>query len=100
GQHPYLTIATPMVDDCELTLPAARWLPVDERGIPSGATQDVAGGEFDFRAPRKLGDTRLDHAFTGLHREQDGLAWVRLSGGGVTTALWADEGYRWLQVFT
>jgi aldose 1-epimerase len=100
GQHPYLTIATPMVDDCELTLPAARWLPVDERGIPSGAAQDVAGTEFDFRAARKLGDTRLDHAFTGLHREQDGLAWVRVTGGGVTTALWADEGYRWLQVFT
>ena len=100
GQHPYLTVATPTVDDCELTLPAARWLPVDERGIPSGAAQDVAGTEFDFRAARKLGDTRLDHAFTGLHREQDGLAWVRLSAGGARMALWADEGYRWLQVFT
>ena len=100
GQHPYLTVATPTVDDCELTLPAAHWLPADERGIPSGAAREVAGTEFDFRAARKLGDTRLDHAFTGLHREQDGLAWVRLSAGGVGTALWADEGYRWLQVFT
>jgi aldose 1-epimerase len=100
GQHPYLTVATPTVDDCELTLPAGRWLPVDERGIPSGGPRDVAGSEFDFRVARKLGDTRLDHAFTGLHREPDGLAWVRLSGGGVSTALWADEGYRWLQVFT
>jgi aldose 1-epimerase len=60
----------------------------------------VAGTEFDFRAARKLGDTRLDHAFTGLRRQQDGLAWVRLSAGGVRTALWADAAYRWLQVFT
>ena len=100
GQHPYLTVATPTVDDCELTLPADRWLPADERGIPSGAALDVAGSEFDFRTPRKLGGTRLDHAFTGLRREPDGLAWVRLSAGAAGTALWADAGYRWLQVFT
>jgi aldose 1-epimerase len=100
GQHPYLTVATPTVDDCELTLPADRWLPADKRGIPSGAALDVAGSEFDFRTPRKLGGTRLDHAFTGLRREPDGLAWVRLSAGAAGTALWADAGYRWLQVFT
>jgi aldose 1-epimerase len=100
GQHPYLTMATPTVDDCVLTLPAGRWLLADDRGIPSGATLDVAGGEFDFRTGRKLGDTRLDHAFTGLRREADGLAWVLLEAGGVRTALWADASYRWLQVFT
>lgn len=100
GQHPYLTVAAPTVDNCELTLPAEHWLPVDERGIPSGAPRDVAGTDFDFRAARKLGGTRLDHAFTGLHREPDGLAWVRLSAANAATALWADAGYRWLQVFT
>jgi aldose 1-epimerase len=100
GQHPYLTPATPTVDDCELTLPTDRWLPADERGIPSGAPRDVAGTDFDFRTARKLADTRLDHAFTGLRREADGLAWVRLEAGGTGTAMWADAGYRWLQVFT
>lgn len=100
GQHPYLAVPTPAVDDCELALPADRWLPADERGIPSGPPEDVTGTEFDFRAARKIGETRLDHAFTGLRREPDGLAWVRLSAAGATTGLWADEGYRWLQVFT
>jgi aldose 1-epimerase len=100
GQHPYLRAATPTVDDCELTLPADRWLPAGKRGIPSGTPQDVAGTDFDFRAARKLADTRLDHAFTGLRREADGLAWVRLEAGGTGTAMWADAGYRWLQVFT
>jgi aldose 1-epimerase len=100
GHHPYLAVPTPTVDDCELTLPASQRLPTDERGIPSGPPEDVAGTEFDFRTARKLGETQLDHAFTGLRREPDGIAWVRLSAGGATTGLWADEGYHWLQVFT
>ncbi|MGH3164562.1 MAG: aldose 1-epimerase family protein [Trebonia sp.] len=100
GQHPYLTVATPAVDDCELTLPAGQWLPVDDRGIPSGQPQDVAGTEFDFRTARKIASVKLDHAFTGLRRDADGLAWVRLDAGGSRSALWADSAYRWLQAFT
>ena len=100
GQHPYLTVAGRTVDNCELTLPADRWLPVDDRGIPSGPPREVAGSEFDFRAPRKVGATQLDYAFTGLRRDPDGLAWVRLETAGARTGLWADAGYRWLQVFT
>jgi aldose 1-epimerase len=92
------------VDECELTLPADQWLPVDDRGIPSGKPRDVAGTDFDFRAARKLAGTKLDHAFTGLRRDADGLAWVRLTSsgpdGGTRSGLWADAGYRWLQVFT
>jgi aldose 1-epimerase len=100
GHHPYLTITTPTVDDCELTLPADQWLPVDDRGIPSGKPQDVAGTDFDFRTARTLAGTKLDHAFTGLERDSDGLAWVRLTGGGTRTSLWADSAYGWLQAFT
>jgi len=66
GSHPYLTTGAPAVGECELTLPAARWLPVDERGIPVGPAQDVAGGALDFRAASRIGAARLDHAFTGL----------------------------------
>jgi aldose 1-epimerase len=100
GAHPYLTVATPTVDECELTLPADQWLPVDDRGIPTGPPRGVPGTEFDFRSSRKIGGTRLDHAFTVLHRDADGLARVRLEAAGARTALWADTGYRWLQVFT
>jgi aldose 1-epimerase len=100
GQHPYLAVAVPTVDDAELTLPASQWLPVDERGIPSGSPRDVAGTEFDFRTRRKISATQLDHAFTGLRRDSGDLAWVRLEAGGARTGLWADAGYRWLQVFT
>ena len=100
GQHPYLTVATPTIDDCELTLPVDYWQPVDARLIPSDAPQSVTGTDYDFRTARKLGDTKLDTAFTGLHREQDGLAWVWLQSSGRRTGLWMDASCGWLQVFT
>ena len=103
GSHPYLTAGTPVVDDCELTLPAASWLPTDDRGIPSGPPAAVDGTPYDFRKPRPIGATRLDHALTDLDRDGDGRAWAYLAasdGSGTRVGLWAGQGYRWLQVFT
>jgi aldose 1-epimerase len=102
GSHPYLTVRTPSVDDCELALPAGSWLPTDDRGIPSGPAEPVEGTEYDFRQPRAIGATRLDHALSGLSRDGEGRAWAHLAAahGGPRVALWVDEGYPWLQVFT
>jgi aldose 1-epimerase len=103
GSHPYLTAGTPVVNDCELTLPAASWLPTDDRGIPSGPPAAVDATPYDFRTPRPIGTTRLDHALTGLDRDGDGRAWAYLTandGLGIRVGLWAGQGYRWLQVFT
>jgi aldose 1-epimerase len=100
GSHPYLVAGPGLADDWELQLPAARWLPADARGIPAGPPQDVTGTAFDFRAPRRIGDTRLDHCLTGLARDDDGRARARLAGPGARLALWAGPGHDWLQVFT
>jgi len=100
GSHPYLTAGAPAVDGCELALPVSQWLPADQRGIPSGPPGDVAGTPFDFRAARQIGTVALDHAFTGLERDEAGLAWALLTSDGAGTALWAGPGYEWLQVFT
>jgi aldose 1-epimerase len=103
GWHPYLTVGSPSVDECELRLPAAAWLPMDDRGLPSGPVQSVEGTPYDFRQPRAIGGTQLDHALTGLDRDGDGRAWAYLAakgGEGSRVSLWADQGYRWLQVFT
>jgi aldose 1-epimerase len=105
GSHPYLTVRTPSIDGCELTLPAGSWLPLDDRGIPAGSPEPVDGTAYDFREPRVIGATRLDHALTGLSRDGDGRAWAYLAAGeaqgaGPRVGLWAGEGYRWLQVFT
>jgi aldose 1-epimerase len=103
GSHPYLTVGAASVDECELTLPAASWLPMDNRGIPSGPAETVEGTEYDFRRGRAIGGTQLDHALTGLDRDGDGRAWAYLAakgGEGARVGLWAGRGYRWLQVFT
>jgi len=100
GSHPYLRAGGGLVDDWELELPAARWLPTDERGIPAGEPREVAGSDYDFRQRRQIGGMSLDTAFTGLAADADGRAWARLTGPAAEVALWAGAGYGWLQVFT
>jgi aldose 1-epimerase len=101
GQHPYLTIRTPSIDECELTLPAAQWLPLDDRGLPTAPPASVDGTKYDFRKPRTVADTQLDSALTDLIRDDaDGLAWAHLAANGRRVSMWAGPGYRWLQVFT
>jgi aldose 1-epimerase len=100
GSHPYLTAGPPLIDECELQLPAAQWLPADDRGIPAGGPQDVSGTPYDFREPRAIGDTRIDHALTGLATDAAGRAWARLAGPATELRFWAGPGYRWLQVFS
>ncbi|MFT4149109.1 MAG: aldose epimerase family protein [Paracoccaceae bacterium] len=43
--------------DHHLTLPASRYLPVDDAGIPEGPPLPVDGTVFDFLRPRRIGQT-------------------------------------------
>ena len=101
GQHPYLTLGTATVDSLVLSAPGRAVLQVDERSLPVGR-QAVEGTEYDFRRPREIGATALDHAFADLERGEDGRARVELrdpaSRAGLT--LWVDESYGYLQLFT
>jgi aldose 1-epimerase len=100
GQHPYLTLGTPTVDTLRLQIPARVVAFSDERGLPV-RTEDVDGGDYDFRAGRTIGGTVLDNAYTELERSADGRARVLLgdpSEAGIT--LWVAESYPWLLGFT
>ena len=101
GQHPYLTVGSATVDTNELHAPGGEVLVSDERDLPAGS-QPVDGTEFDFRAGRTIGATKLDNAFTNLERGEDGRARVVLRdpGGGRATTLWMDESYRYVMLFT
>jgi aldose 1-epimerase len=99
GAHPYLTLGRPL-DECDLTVPAERYLNVDERAIPEATAREVAGTPYDFREGRLLGRTRIDNPFTGLLRDAEGRAWVRLDDGTRSVALWADEAHPWLEIYT
>ncbi|MFF1635555.1 aldose 1-epimerase family protein [Leifsonia sp. NPDC058248] len=104
GPHPYLVAGSGRVDDWTLTLPADIVLTVtDDRLIPV-ANADVgteAGGVFDFRTARAIGDTFIDHAFTGLARDASGIATVTLrSQDGTGTEMTWDAACPWVQVHT
>ncbi|MFQ1002316.1 aldose 1-epimerase family protein [Modestobacter sp. SSW1-42] len=101
GHHPYLAAGAGLhVDDCTLVAPGRTRLETDERAIPTGAV-DVAGTRYDLRAGEKVGDLLIDHAFTDLERDGDGLAWVRLTApDGRGVAVWMDSAYGYLQLFT
>ena len=101
GAHPYLTLGTATIDRLLLRVPGRTVLRSDKRGLPIG-TQPVIGTEYDFRRPRRIGSTRLDHAFTDLERDDDGLARVELQDPDDESrvALWIDESYPYLMLFT
>jgi len=102
GPHPYLVAGPGAVDDWTLEVPAASYLTVTpDRLSPITTVPVETTPEFDFRIPRPIGDTFIDHAFTAIAREADGSAGVVLTspaGTGVRMSFGAE--LPWLQVHT
>ncbi len=100
GAHPYLYLGG-TVDSLTLRIPAAMVLHSDSRGLPREVVS-VEGTPYDFRRPRLIGNTILDHCYTDLDRDADGVARVELRGRhpdkGIT--LWVDRSYPYLMLFT
>lgn len=109
GPHPYLVAGEGRVDDWTLALPADSVLTVTpDRLSPVAVAPVEAHPEFDFRAPRVLGDTFIDHAFTGLVTEGDervgpeaaGYRVVLTAPGGTGVEMTWDGACPWVQVHT
>jgi aldose 1-epimerase len=101
GAHPYLTLGTATIDGLILQVPGRTVLRSDERGLPI-RREAVEGTVYDFRQPKRIGSTKLDHAFTDLERDADGLARVELrdSDRGTKVSLWVDQSYPYLMLFS
>jgi aldose 1-epimerase len=101
GAHPYLKLGTATIDRLVLHVPGRTVLRSDNRGLPIGSDA-VEGTEYDFRQPRRIGPMMLDHAFTDLERNQDGLARVKLRDpdDGTQVSLWVDQSYPYLMLFS
>lgn len=104
GPHPYLVAGPGRVDDWTLELLAGQVLEVTEdRLIPTGLAdvETAQGGIWDFRTPRAIGGTFIDHAFTDLARSADGETIVRVTapGGTGVEMVWGED-CPWVQVHT
>ena len=101
GAHPYLTLGTATIDGLILHVPGRTVLRSDERGLPI-RREALEGTEYDFRQPKRIGSIKLDHAFTDLERDADGLARVELRDSDRETkvSLWVDQSYPYLMLFS
>jgi aldose 1-epimerase len=96
GPHPYLVAGLGAVDDWSLELPARSYLEVTEdRLVPVGMVATSATA-FDFTDARRIGDTFIDHAFTGFTENRARL--IAADGHGVQMT-W-DAACPWVQVHT
>lgn len=89
GYHPYLQIPGTPRADWVLETPALRHLPVDDRGIPTGATEDWPANAA------ALGNRTLDDGFDHV---ADGAVFT-LSGGDRRLEVTYAEGYPAAQLF-
>jgi aldose 1-epimerase len=117
GVHPYLKLPGVAVDDVVLHVPGRSRLLLDGRLLPIGAAK-VAGSDYDFTEPRRIGPAILDIAFGDVvvdpatvegathplvpQPATAGRSVVTLStvDGSAAIRVWADSAYRWWQVFT
>jgi galactose mutarotase-like enzyme len=90
GFHPLLRLPGLGREDWILELPVTSRMPLDERMLPTGASEPV-----DI-PPAPLGDRSFDEAFDGLADPPE----FALSGGGLRVALRLLEGYPFAQVWT
>ena len=84
SRSPCLATAT-----CRPTTTASRPGPSTSRAARSTTAPDGS-----------IGAAKVDHCFTDLARDADGVATVTLAAGERRVRLWLDAGYRYLQVFT
>jgi len=99
--HPYLRLPGVAVDDILLRVPGHNRVLADARLLPIGAVK-VAGSEYDYTAPRRIGPAVLDTTFGDIAYEADGSSSVTIAAptGEQSVTVWGDETFRWWQIFT
>jgi aldose 1-epimerase len=99
GFHPYFTVGSPLVDADTLTLPFSEVLEFEQL-IPTGTVHTVAEAGLDFRAPRRIGDTRFNHCFARPSLGADGRTTVILHGATRAVHVWLDASFGHVVLYT
>ncbi|MDQ4046881.1 MAG: aldose 1-epimerase family protein [Actinomycetota bacterium] len=104
--HPYLIAGPSPLDAWTLEIPADSFLQATPDRLLPEDTRPVAGHEFDFRTPRAIGTTEIDHAFTDIAFDRgtsDGTGQARVlvrDPGGTGVGMSWDRICQWLQIHT
>jgi aldose 1-epimerase len=103
GTHPFLRVGDAPIADLRITVPAARYLAVDDRLNPTGLPT-VDGTAFDLRGDPRVGDLALDTAYGELSLTDveggRGTSATLVAPDGARTILRQDLGWGWVQVYT
>lgn len=99
--HPYLVAGPAPLDDWALHVDAGSFLNVTPDRLLPVALQPVDGHVFDFRTPRSIGATEIDHAFTHLALDGTGESRLMLTDpSGSSVGMRWDASCPWLQIHT
>jgi aldose 1-epimerase len=99
--HPYLVAGPSPLNEWTLEIPAGEFLEVTPDRLLPKETRTVEGHQFDFRAPRAIGATEIDHAFTDIAFDGGGQARVLVRDpGGTGVGMSWDRTCQWLQIHT
>jgi aldose 1-epimerase len=106
GFHGYFTLpGVAAADELVLTAHAGKLYEVDADNLPTGNLLDLPA-DLDFRSPRRVGGTKLDHVFTvdqpqfADPRQRTFAGLATADPGGPTLTVSATVGFRELVLFT
>ena len=99
GAHPYLRIADLPTEELTVTVAASTHLDVDDRMNVVGESP-VEGTRYDLRGGRLVGELELDDGYADLARTDGRVVHTLAAADGRTVALWGDESFEYVQVFT
>ena len=99
GFHPYFTVGSATIEADRLELPFAAVMEFESL-LPTGRTIAVERAGLDFRTPRAVGTTRINHCFAAPVRGDDGRVVARVHGASRIVSVWMDEGFDYAVVYT
>jgi aldose 1-epimerase len=97
GVHPYLRVGDASADELSVAIDATATLLLGPDDLPV-STLDVAGTRYDLRRPVGVRHAPGHASFTGL-AVTDGRIRLQLLAGASRVEVWADERFRWAQLY-
>lgn len=102
GFHPYFKVGRDLIDDCELELPARAMIEFDDKLLPTGRQISLEGTPYDFRKSRLIGQTRFNHCYSRLDRDDNLLSrvWLRSPETGREVCVWMDGSFNYVVIYS